>query len=134
MSKDANPGELRTPVIVLEAIETRNDNGYLVKEWNNAFGAAYIKVKWVNLHGTEAWQQMSHELKEPATLTCRYSPKITELSRILQISDHERYENLISEGKELEAEELCYEVLSLDNVEQKNEWLEIRVQRWTRAK
>lgn len=134
MSKDANPGELRTPVIIEAYGQILDDDGYPVQTWANVFGDKCLNVKWVNLHGAELWAAMGHDLKEPATLTSRYTPLLTETCRILKKSDQARRDQLIAQGKPNEAELLYFEVISLDNVEEMNEWLEIRVQRMTRAK
>ena len=135
MSKDANPGELRVPVIVEEFTNPGVDaNGYRTGTWLNVFGDKNLKVKWVNLHGSEAWQEMSLQLKEPATLTSRFSPLITETCRILKNSDVVKRDRLIAEGKQDEADGLYFEVISLDDVENRHEWLEIRVKRMVSAR
>jgi len=109
MAKRANPGELRTPVIVERYDETQNENGYPVRQWVNVFGKGVLKVKWVNAHGAEVYESMRLDLKEPATLTARYSPLITPQCRV------------IKDGE-------TYEIISLDDVENRHEWLEIKVQ------
>ncbi len=140
VSKDANPGELRTPVIVEAYTQTINSNGYPVQVWENVFGInddgtdKYLRVKWVNLHGSEVWEAMSHDLKEPATLTSRYTPLLTETCRILKEADLEKRDALVAAGKQDEADALYFEVISLDNVEETGEWLEANVQRMVRAK
>lgn len=135
MSKDANAGELRTPIIVESYSETRNANGYKIKVWANVFGEnRYLKVKWANLHGAEVFEAMSLNLKEPATLTSRYTPLLTETCRILKKSDEAQRDALLANGKEEEADNLYFEVISLDNVEEMNDWLEIKVQRKVSAR
>ena len=135
MSKDANPGELRVKIIVEAFTEGESKNGFRVLNWFNVFGLddhgidKFLKVKWVNLHGSGAWEAMSLQLKEPATLTSRFSPLITETCRILKKSDVVKRDELIAEGKQDEADGLYFEVISLDDVENRHEWLEIRVQR-----
>lgn len=135
MSKDANPGELRTPVIVEARISGINPNGYRNESWHNVFGEdQYLKVKWVNLHGSELLEAMSLQLKEPATLTSRFSPLVTETCRILKKSDEAKRDRLKAEGKKDEADGLYFEVISLDDVEDRHEWLEIRVKRMVTAR
>lgn len=113
MSKSANPGELRTPVF-FKTIERRVDKeGYPFEEEVNIFGyRRAIKVKWVNSHGTEVFTSMQLKLREPATLTMRYSPLINK-------------KLLVYRG----ADPAPYEIISIDNVEERNRWLEIKVQR-----
>lgn len=115
MSKSANPGELRTRVRFMRPDDTRtiNDNGYPVETEDNIFGdGVYVPVKWVNAHGSEAFTAMQLELREPATITCRYSPLIKRTCLVYLADDPEPFE-----------------IISIDNVEQRNVWLEIKVQR-----
>ena len=125
MSKYANAGELRTPIIVEADVGTGDGEGYKTECWTNVFGAdKTIRVKWVNAHGAEVFEGMRLDLNEPATLTARYSPLITSQSRILKASDKD------SEDRE----KLYYEIISIDDVENRHEWLEIKVKRKVSAK
>jgi len=124
MSKEANAGELRTPVIVEAFTDTTDSDGYKSKAWANVFGDDQtLKVKWVNAHGVEVYESMRLELREPATLTARFSPLITPECRILKAVD----------ANKEDAEQLYYEIISLDNVEDRDQWLEIKVQRMVKA-
>ena len=127
MAKSANAGDLRTPIIVEEYTGSQNGNGYPVKAWVNVFGAdkAY-RVKWVNAHGTEVFEAMRLELNEPATLTGRYSSLITDQCRILLVSDASK--------STAEKAKLYYEIISINDVENRHEWLEIKVKRQVSAK
>ena len=117
MAKDANAGELRTRVQFKTVVHTVDDEGDVSEVISNIFGEGqYVYSKWVNTHGTEVYVAMQ-KLKEPATLTCRYSPLINEKMLIYKESDTEPYE-----------------VVSIDNVENLNQWLEITVQRKVPAK
>lgn len=118
MSKNANAGELRTK-IYLKAIERGTDSeGYPSEQEVNVFGdGKYILCKWVNAHGSETFTTMQLELREPATLTMRYSPLINETLLVYKENDTEPFE-----------------VISIDNVEERNIWLEIKVQRKVSAR
>lgn len=123
MSKRANPGEMRTPVIVEAPNRGVNENGYPTEGWKNVFGDSVVYCKWVNVHGKEVFEALSIDLKNPATLTMRYSPKITGECRILKAEDKEaRYKD-----------QLAYEIISIDDVDMRHEWLEIKVERKTPA-
>ena len=74
-------------------------------------------MKWVNAHGTEVYQSMNLDLREPATLTGRYSSLITPQCRITKVGDPEPYE-----------------IISIDDVENRHQWLEIKVQRMVSAR
>jgi head-tail adaptor len=118
MAKRANAGELRTPIIVEELTEMQDVDGYPVRVWFNVFGRDNkYHVKWVNVHGAEVYESMSLNLKEPATLTGRYSPLITPQCRITKVGDPEPYE-----------------IISIDDVENRHQWLEIKVQRMVSAR
>lgn len=113
MSKSANSGELRTPIKVILPAKTTDDEGYDTYTEVNVFGTdATVMVKWVNAHGTEAFQALELQLREPATVTMRYSPLVTRTCLIYKGSDT-----------------VPYEIISLDNVEERNTWLELKVQR-----
>lgn len=115
MAKSANAGELRTPVIFEMCTETQDADGYSVKEWYNVFGTGGLKVKWVNAHGKEVYESMNLDLKEPATLTARYSPLVAPQCRITKDGEP-------------------YEIISIDDVENRHQWLEIKVQRTVSAR
>lgn len=113
MSKSANPGELRTPVLFKHIVRGTDSMGFPVEEEKNVFGEGReIRVKWVNAHGTEVFTSMQLELREPATVTMRYSPKITEQCLVYKKGDSRPFE-----------------IISMDNVEERGRWLELKVQR-----
>jgi len=113
MSKSANAGELRTPVTFMTISRSTNENGYPDGSEVNIFGEGKtVKVKWVNAHGTETFTAMQLQLREPATITCRYSPLINRKLVVYKESDPEPYE-----------------VISVDDVENRHRFLEIKVQR-----
>ena len=79
MSKAANAGELRTPVYFMKIDRQSDDVGFPKENEVNVFGTGKsVLVKWVNAHGSEVFTAMQLELKEPATLTMRYSSLINE--------------------------------------------------------
>jgi hypothetical protein len=113
MSKRANAGELRTSVNFTSITRTTDADGFPVEVETNVFGTGKsVNVKWVNAHGNEVFEYMTLKLREPATLTMRYSPLITPRLKVYRAGDTNPYE-----------------IISIDNVEQRNEWLEIKVQR-----
>ena len=113
MSKSANAGELRTPVSFVQTKRDTDGEGYPVVKDINIFGdGASVLCKWVNAHGSETFSALQLQLREPATITCRYSPLINERLDVYKAGDS-----------------IPYEIISIDNVEQRNLWLEIKVQR-----
>ena len=118
MSKSANPGELRTPVQFKTVTSTIDDEGDPCEVETNVFGEGKsVYCKWVNAHGSEAFTAMEMKLREPATLTCRYTPLINRQCIAYKGSDP-----------------VPYEIISIDNVEERNKWLEIKVQRREEAR
>lgn len=118
MSKYANPGELRTPVFFVRIERTTDPEGYTTDSEINVFGEGVpVMTKWVNAHGTDAFAAMTLSLREPATVTCRWSPRIRPDCLIYKAGDTDPYE-----------------IISLDNVEERNTWLEIKVQRKVAAR
>jgi len=119
MSKNANAGELRTAVYFTRIERATNKNGFPVEAEINVFGEGVpVMCKWVNAHGSEVWSAMQLRLRDPATLTTRYSPLLDdETLTIYRGSDPEPYE-----------------VISIDNVEQRDAWLEIKAQRKVSAR
>lgn len=118
MSKSANAGELRTPVFFMRANSSDDSEGYSMGKAENVFGNGNsVRVKWVNAHGSDAFIALQMQLREPATITCRYSPKITPDLVVYRGNDPKPFE-----------------VISIDNVEERNQWLEIKVQRKVKAR
>ena len=119
MARSAGAGDLRTKIMVFDLPRDQNgdpaldQDGYPVKEPVNVFGAgATRQVKWVNAWGSEVYQARQAGVTEPATLTMRYTPKLTTTC-------------LIYRGKD----PLPYEVISVNDVDNRHTWLEVKVQR-----
>jgi SPP1 family predicted phage head-tail adaptor len=115
MAKYANPGALRTPVRFIRIDRTNDADGYPTETEVDVFGAP-VMCAWVNVHGNEVFTAMQMKLREPATLTTRYSPLINQKLLIYKGTDPDPYE-----------------VISIDDVEDRHAWLEIKVQRATEA-
>jgi head-tail adaptor len=109
MAKYANAGELRTPIRFVAITRTVDSDGYPTEVETEVIKT---NCKWVNVHGTEVFTAMQQQLKEPATITMRYSPLINQKLIVYKGTDAEPYE-----------------VISIDDVEDRHRWLEIEVQR-----
>lgn len=124
MSKSANPGELRTPVYFKLPSRNKDSEGYFTDAEENVFGQDKdgkdipCMCKWVNAHGTEVFQGMQLQIREPATITTRYSPKLCDQRLLIYKGDDPR----------------PYEAISYDDVEDRHKWLEIKVQRKSGAR
>ncbi len=111
MSKGANPGEFRTLIEIKRKQQTQDAEGFPIIEWENVFGDA-VRCKWVNAHGQEVYENMRLDLREPATLTMRFSAMVTPECIICKRGDPQPYE-----------------IISLNDVLEQHRILEIRVQR-----
>ena len=144
MSKNANAGELRTAIYFKRIERATDQEGYPIEQEVNVFGEdKYVLGKWVNAHGSETFTAMQLELREPATLTVRYSPLInetllvykgSELSLALRAGDGIANEAAAQKAVDEALERIRYEVISIDNVEERDTWLEIKVQRKVAAR
>ena len=114
MSKSAGAGELRTKIEIKKATMTTSGNGYdTPTTWTNVFSAGvYVWCKWVNAHGQEVFSAQQLGLEEVATLTMRYTSLLTATCEIYRYGDTKPFE-----------------VISIDNIEQRNAWLEVKVKR-----
>ena len=123
MSKSANAGELRTKVWFAR-IERETNENYVEQETETSVLTDEsgmprpARCKWVNAHGSEAWDDHAMLLRNPATLTTRYNPLLLDPALILY----------------REGDAVPYEVVNIDNVQQRNRWLEISVQRKVNAR
>jgi SPP1 family predicted phage head-tail adaptor len=113
MAKYANAGELRTPIKFIRIKRGKDADGYPVEV---EVEVLKTKCKWVNVHGTEVFTAMQQKLREPATITVRYSPLINQ-------------KLIIYKGIDTDS----YEVISIDDIEDRHVWLEIKVQRKSEA-
>ena len=117
MAKRARAGELRTLVYFRRVARKSDGEGYAHEREECVFTDSGgreqgIHCKWVNAHGTEVFSAMQLQIREPATLTMRYSPLISA-------------DMLVYKGMDLRP----YEIISVNNVEDRGKWLEIKVQR-----
>lgn len=111
--KNINPGDLKTPIRIERAVSEKNLNGFQEKSQKNIFGEnAVVHCKWVNAHGNEIYSASTLNLREPATVTVRYSPLVNANCVIFKRNDKKPFE-----------------IISVDNIREMNKWLELKVQR-----
>lgn len=117
MAKQANAGELRTLVYFRRTVKETDGEGYPREGEESVFldragREVPVHCKWVNAHGTEVFSAMQLQIREPATLTVRFSPLICPTLLVYKAGDPRPYE-----------------IISVDDVEDRHRWLEIKVQR-----
>lgn len=118
MAKSANPGMMSTRIRVYRPVKTVGADGRTSITWALVTPQDGVHCKWVNSFGVEALQANQFGLVEPATITMRFVRGVApdcEVEKITQ-SGGERYE-----------------IITLNNVDDRSAWLEIKVQRKVEA-
>lgn len=128
MAKSAFAGEMRTKATIQRQVQVDRPNGYTERAWESIFPSP-VWCKWVNSHGTEVFDALRLELGEVATLTMRYSPLVDIRCRVLHERDAAAVAAAPEAAREDLARRLAYSIISLDNVEDKGEYLEIKLRR-----
>lgn len=128
MAKSAFAGEMRTKVTIQREDAVTRPNGYTEMAWESIFPGP-VWCKWVNSHGTEVFDALRLELGEVVTLTMRYSPLVDIRCRVLHAGDAAAVAAAPEAAREELARKLAYSIISLDNVEDKGEYLEIKLRR-----
>lgn len=73
----------------------------------------YVRAIWENAHGSEAIVAASQQYQDPATVTVRYRSGITPKLRVCMRGDEAR----------------PYEVVSLNDIDNRHEYVELKVRR-----
>lgn len=116
MARQANVGELRTRIYIRRLDKSSDDEGVAEERAESVFdpgadGKERVwHCKWVNAYGTEAVTAMQLQIREPATLTMRYSDKIKADCLIYRLGDRSPYQ-----------------IISVNDVEERHTWLEVKV-------
>lgn len=93
ISKDANPGQMRTRIRVLAPKDTKTAGNYRNTDYVNIYpDDRVIRCKWVAAFGNEAVTAQSLGIKEQATLTLRYDPRITPECIVERVDTGRRYD------------------------------------------
>jgi SPP1 family predicted phage head-tail adaptor len=105
--KPFNPGELRTSIILKTRTVTTGTGGFQFPGWSTL---ATVFCKWVNAHGSEVLTANMAGAEAPATVTIRYRSDVDPTYAV-------------EKGGEL------WEIVSMDNIREKNELIELKVRR-----
>lgn len=105
--KVINPGQLNTK-IVLSPRRVEKDAGGFVQPVE----APQIEVwcRWINAHGADVREASASGFNDLATVLIRYRPEVDETWRV------------IYRGR-------SYDIRSIDNIREKDEWMELHVAR-----
>lgn len=124
MYKRFNAGELRTQIIIKALTPGMDADGYPTETRTPVYDEGVsIGCKWINAHGRDVYEAERLNLHEAATLTLRYSPAINERCRIWRTDELAALEA----GKSDEA--IAYDIVSIDDIHNRHEMLEIKVKR-----
>ena len=110
MARQARAGELKTKITVQANKSERAGNGYKRDDWVTV---CTPYCKWVNAYGNDVVEARKLGLGEFATLTLRYTDKITPTCRVLRDNDVAH----------------PFEVISVNDVGARRRWLEVKVSR-----
>ena len=114
MSKRANAGEMRTLIQIKQRVETINDSGFSTETYENVFGEGqYVHCKWIGNHGSEVFSRDSYLERRTATVTMRFSPLAMDTRNVVF----------------LKGDDAPWEIVNADNVEGRNEWLELSLEK-----
>lgn len=116
MAKSARAGELRTRIYIRRLEKNADGEGVPNETEISVFPdppgqpERVYHCKWVNAYGAEAVTAMQLQIREPATLTMRYSSRIKVDCLIYRLGDPEPYE-----------------IIGINDVEERHTWLEVKV-------
>jgi len=111
--KDAPIGALKAPITIKSVTSGTDADGTPTLTEATVLTA---RCFWQNAFGNEAVENLRLNLVETATITMRYSSLVTVRQRVYRTGDS-----------------VAWEIASVDNVEQRNRWLEIKLKRTVKA-
>lgn len=111
MTKAANPGAMRTLISIYAPPDGKDVDGYRAGSETPICQDVYCK--WVNKHGTDVLAMRQLGLQEAATVTMRYRADVQPDCIIKKHGDPSR----------------PFDVVGVDNVDDRGAWMEITVAR-----
>jgi SPP1 family predicted phage head-tail adaptor len=106
--KTFNPGQMRTQIIL--KLRTVSDTGGF--QVPSHVTIATVWARWNNLHGSEVWAADATGAIEPATAVIRYRTDVDATCAVEK------------DGK-------LYEIVSIDDIEDRHEYIELKLKRIT---
>ena len=105
--KPINPGDLRTRITLQRRTTTADAGGFMVPAWATL---AVVWARWTNVHGSEVWAAQAMGAEQPATALIRYYSGLDPTCAVLLGT-------------------VQYEIVSLDDIQDRHEWVELKVRR-----
>lgn len=125
--KVTNPGEMNQRVVLASRLVERNAAG----ETKTYPFVAQIWAKWTNAHGNEAWNANSLGYTQPATVLVRYRADIDPTCvLVLGATVTDVVEDGVVVSKTYSGGDV-YEIVSMDDIANRHEYIELKVQRKT---
>lgn len=104
--KTFNPGQLRTQV-TLKRRTVSDVGGFQIPSYTTV---AQVWARWNNAHGSEVWAADAAGASRPATVVIRYRADIDATCAV-------------------DKSGLLFEIVSLDDIEERHEYIELKVKR-----
>jgi SPP1 family predicted phage head-tail adaptor len=109
--KPFNPGDFRTAILIQRRTTTQDAGGFTAAAWVTV---AACWAKWRNVHGSEVWAAQMANALQPATVTVRYNAAIDATCAVSKNG-------------------VLYEIVSLDDIEERHEYIELKIKRIVEA-
>ena len=119
MASRTDIGSMRTKVHFYDLRPYRSPSGEPMENPVDVFGGA-VWCKWVTQHGSEVFDAYSTVAIDQAVLTMHYSPLVN-------------VELIVTRKNKITNEDERYDIVSINDVEDKNQYLEVYVKRRTKG-
>ena len=104
-----NPGKLRHRITLQRYTEIVDPDGFTTQQWQDV---ATVWAAVENLYGREYWEAAAVQAENTVKFTIRYRPDVDQAMRI------------VFRGK-------IYNIISVDNIKYRNEFIEIKAKEGT---
>jgi len=115
MALSTTTGAMTTKVVFKKQENGFDADGFPVTTWVDIF-SSFVWCYWINAAGTELDEYQSTDLKENATLTLRYTDKISVRDRVYVYGEEQTEEN-------------AWDVIAVNNGKRANKFVEVKVRR-----
>lgn len=102
-----NPGLMRTRVTIKSRSITTQTGGFQTPAWVTV---ATVWARWTNVHGNEVWLAQTAQARQAAIILIRWRSDIDPTCAI-------------------ERDGVLYEIVSMDNIQERGEYIELKVSR-----
>ncbi len=105
-----NPGEMRTSITFQSPTISKDAGGAQKTVYANVASKPTVKARWINDHGQEALSSGAETSVQRATVTIRHRVDVETTWRVLKDAEP-------------------WQILSVDLIQGRNRWVELRVER-----